>query len=328
MKVIVDESLCEIIAQSARFFVKINCVNSLDDYLQTAPMVPFIRESDFAVRRPWMVAQRRLLDYLLIFVQEGECVVECNEVEHTFRKGEWCLLQPSDVIVLRGLTDTITPFAHFDLFWNARREESFPAPPGMVDLSPFEELVQPRLNDFDGICLPTKLQVENATWFRDTFLRVVGVWQARDAWSRLEAQNGLASLFLSLLRTSSTRSESSAPQNLNWITSYLLLHLSETLRVEDMARRARLSPSRFATLFRQTFGCAPHQYLMRLRLNHAQELLARSDESLSRIAQLSGFSDVHHFAKTFKQHCGQTPRAWRIHASMNAQSDVNESDVK
>lgn len=296
---------------------------SLPTFLQTSPLVPYIRESDFAVRRPWSVAPRRLLDYLLIYVQEGECVVECNQIEYSFGAGEWCLIQPRDVVVLHGLTDTITPFAHFDLFWNARREDSFPAPPGLMDLSQFDALVQPRLNDFDDVDLPVRLKIDNASWFRDTFLRTVGVWQTRDVWSALEAQNSLTRLMLSLLQTSSTRCDVSVPQNLNWITSYLLLHLSEPLRVEDMARRAGLSPSRFATLFSQTFGCAPHRYLLRLRLAHAQELLARSDETPARIAQLSGFSDVHHFSKTFRKACAQTPGQWRKNQNSSAHNANN-----
>jgi hypothetical protein len=50
----------------------------LNALLSKQPVVPFIRESDFAVRKPWNVARRRLLDYLLFFVQEGHCAVECN----------------------------------------------------------------------------------------------------------------------------------------------------------------------------------------------------------------------------------------------------------
>jgi transcriptional regulator GlxA family with amidase domain len=77
-----------------------------------------------------------------------------------------------------------------------------------------------------------------------------------------------------------------------------------------MAKRARLSPSRFAATFRQSFGCAPHQYLLHLRISHAQELL-KSSVSTEEVARLTGFSDVHHFSKAFKTRTGQTPGQWR-----------------
>ena len=40
------------------------------------PVVPYIREADFAIRKPWYTPPRRLLDYLLLYVQEGECQVD------------------------------------------------------------------------------------------------------------------------------------------------------------------------------------------------------------------------------------------------------------
>jgi AraC-like DNA-binding protein len=226
-------------------------------------------------------------------------------------------VQPRDEVVLRGLTETITPFTHFDIFFNPRREESFPAPPGLLDLSPHEGLVQPRLSEISGVQIPLRLQIKNAPWFRETLLRAVGMWQSRDALSQLEAQSLMTEIVLAVLRDHSDASTRVAhsPQNLNWITAYLQLHLSERIAVEDMARRARLSPSRFAAAFRQNFGCAPHQYLLRLRVLHAQELL-QSSASTIEIAELTGFSDVHHFSKAFKKLTGQTPGEWRKNRTM------------
>jgi transcriptional regulator GlxA family with amidase domain len=154
--------------------------------------------------------------------------------------------------------------------------------------------------------------MKNARWLRETLLRTVGVWQNRDALSQLEAQSLMTEIVLAILRdhTDASTRIAHSPQNLNWITPYLQLHLSERISVADMARRARLSPSRFAATFRQNFGCAPHQYLLRLRIQHAQELL-QSSASNAEIAELTGFSDVHHFSKSFKKLAGQTPGEWR-----------------
>jgi AraC-like DNA-binding protein len=283
----------------------------LREFLSKHPVVPYVRESDFGVRKPWVVARRRLLDYLLFYVQEGRCIVEHNGQKHAFHKGEWCFVQPRKTISSRGLTETITPFAHFDIFFHARREESFPAPPGLMDLTPHEHLVQPRLDAF-GLQIPLRLQPQNASWLRETFLRAVGAWQNRDTLSQLEAQTLMTEIVLAIWRDHSDASThiAQSPQNLNWITSYLQLHLAEPITVADMARRARLSPSRFAAAFRQNFGCAPHQYLLHLRIAHAQELLS-GEISTEEVARLTGFGDVHHFSKAFKSRTGQTPGQWK-----------------
>ena len=56
---------------------------------------------------------------------------------------------------------------------------------------------------------------------------------------------------------------------------------------------------------------SPHQYLIHLRVQRAQELLLGSDRSLAQIAEQCGFADVHHFSKTFKRVFGAPPGAYR-----------------
>jgi transcriptional regulator GlxA family with amidase domain len=130
---------------------------------------------------------------------------------------------------------------------------------------------------------------------------------------QIETQNRLAEIVLSILRdvTQNAPCVPVAPCSLDWLTSYLMLHLGEAISVEDMARRANLSPSRFAAAFRDHFGMAPHRYLTHLRLAHAQELLKNSPATIAEIARLCGFADVHHFSKSFRLHTGLTLGAFR-----------------
>src|SRR5215216_5120003 len=63
-------------------------------------LATYIREADFAVRRPWSHGPRRLRDYLLVYVQEGEFVAAVGGTEHRFAPGDFCLIQPRDVLTL------------------------------------------------------------------------------------------------------------------------------------------------------------------------------------------------------------------------------------
>jgi methylphosphotriester-DNA--protein-cysteine methyltransferase len=67
----------------------------------------------------------------------------------------------------------------------------------------------------------------------------------------------------------------------------------------------------FARLFRQATGETPHRFLLRLRIERAQELLATHVVSLTQIATDVGFADQSHFTRVFKQFVGVTPRAYR-----------------
>jgi AraC-like DNA-binding protein len=276
------------------------------------PIVPFVRQADLAVRPPWHYGERRLLDFLLVYVREGRMNLLLDDQPLEFQAGEFCLLQPGDLHTLWADTETVTPFAHFDVFYNPQREDSFPTRPGQVNLTAFAHLLQPRLETI-GVHVPTKFVPANPVRFREVLTRLITSTQAREPWMALETQRLGLELVLDLCRDFGTSQLASNTNNkpLAWVASYLSVHLAEQISVEDMARRAHLSPSRFATVFRETFGMPPHRYLLHLRLEHAKDLLRGTRLPLLRIAAYCGFTDAHHLSRMFKREVGLTPGAFR-----------------
>lgn len=277
------------------------------------PIVPYIRDASFPVRTAWYTAPRRLLDYMLMYVQEGEMVACVEERQYRFRAGDFCLVQPGELHTLEGPTHTITPYVHLDVFYNPARERSFVVRSGQVDVTGFEGLLQPRLDAVTGVRVPTKFAPIHPAQFRDTMLKTIGIWQRRDFLGQLESHYLATGLVLALLQTYSRRSADSPdqPEFLNWIISFMSLHLSEPLSVADMASRAGLSASRFSQVFRDRFGRPPHQFLLHLRIQRAQDLLQHTSLTMRQIAVQCGFVDVHHFAKAFKRIAGQPPGSYR-----------------
>ncbi|MBP1995033.1 AraC family transcriptional regulator [Paenibacillus eucommiae] len=287
----------------------------LSELLAERAVVPFIRQSDFAQRKPWYMPERRLLDYLLIYIQEGQCLFHIDGEEYRFGGGEFCLIQPNSVHDLRGLSDTRTPFVHMDIFYHPERESSFPTKAGQLDLSAYSHLMQPRLNDLYGIHIPVRLTPRSPLKFRDTFLKMVECWQNREPLLQLRAQSLATELVLYLLedygQPSGGGQYGSVPPSLQWISSYLSFHLMAPLSVQDMAKRASLSLSRFSALFKLQFGVPPHRYLLLMRIGHAKELLVSSDFTQEEIASFCGFADVHHFSKAFRKEVGTSPGSFR-----------------
>jgi AraC-like DNA-binding protein len=276
-------------------------------------IVPYVRDASFPVRSAWYTAPRRLLDYLLMYVQEGEMIARVEGRWHRFRAGDFCLIQPGELHTLEGPAHTITPYVHLDVFYNPARERSFVVRSGRVDVSGLEELKQPGLEVAVGVKVPTRFVPPNPAQFRDTMLKAIGIWQRSDFLGQLESHYLATGLVLSVLQGYSRPSSDSPdrPEFLNWITSFMSLHLSEPLSVSDMAARAGLSPSRFSQVFRNRFGRPPHQFLLHLRVQRAQDLLHHTSLTMRDISAQCGFSDVHHFAKTFKRLSGQTPGSYR-----------------
>lgn len=287
-------------------------------------IVPYVRDASFPVRTAWYTAPRRLLDYMLMYVQEGEVVARVEGHEHRCVAGDFCLVQPGELHTLEGPTHTISPYIHLDVFYNPMREQSFVMRSGRVDISAHRMLLQPRL-ETAGVRVPTRFAPLRPAEFRDTMLKAIGVWQRRDFLGQLESQYLATGLVLSLFQAHSHRGveTSERPEFLNWITSYMSLHLSEPLSVEDMARRAGLSASRFSSVFRARFGRPPHQFLLHLRIQRAQDLLQHTSLSLREVSSQCGFADVHHFSKAFKKKTGQTAGFYQHATGSHIQEDPN-----
>lgn len=93
---------------------------------------------------------------------------------------------------------------------------------------------------------------------------------------------------------------------------YLSRHFTNpNLMLQDVAREACMSGSRFSTVFAQETGLTFTEYLASLRLGKAKELLLATDMRSSQIALAVGYSDPHYFSYLFKKSTGMTPSDFR-----------------
>lgn len=90
------------------------------------------------------------------------------------------------------------------------------------------------------------------------------------------------------------------------VRDYLRDNLAESVRLEELASLAGLSPWHFLRAFRAHFHVTPHQMLMAYRLYEAKLLLARGLSAAS-VAASVGLSDQAHLTRAFAQRYGITP---------------------
>lgn len=78
--------------------------------------------------------------------------------------------------------------------------------------------------------------------------------------------------------------------------------------IEKMSAFCNMSESRFQHLFKEQYGITPMQYVLRLRINKAKELLICGEISIGTVAKQVGFNDPLYFSRLFKKFEGLTPR--------------------
>ncbi len=92
---------------------------------------------------------------------------------------------------------------------------------------------------------------------------------------------------------------------------YLSRHMGESIRIEDLARMAGLSSSRFSHLFKQETGESVLEHLNRLRLRQAALLMSHMGRNATEASLDVGFNNYNHFAAMFRQQYGCSPRTYK-----------------
>jgi AraC-like DNA-binding protein len=95
------------------------------------------------------------------------------------------------------------------------------------------------------------------------------------------------------------------------VVEYVDKNLTAKITLQEMAAVAGLSRMHFAAQFRAATGARPHEYLLRRRIERAQELLKQAEITLVDIALTVGFQTQAHFTTVFKRFVGDTPYQWR-----------------
>jgi len=95
------------------------------------------------------------------------------------------------------------------------------------------------------------------------------------------------------------------------IQEYVSENLYKNITLDDMAEVVCLSPSTLYKKMKEYADISPMEYVMKVRLHRAVELLKDDSLSVQEVASAVGFNTHSFFSECFKREFGMTPRQWR-----------------
>ncbi|MDR1444030.1 MAG: helix-turn-helix domain-containing protein [Treponema sp.] len=97
------------------------------------------------------------------------------------------------------------------------------------------------------------------------------------------------------------------------IIRYIVQHYAEQLSVRCLADKAKLNPAYLGALFKKETGESIHQYIAKIRVRNAKNILSAGGYRVSEVAEQCGYCDIYHFYKQFKTITGKAPSRYLPH---------------
>lgn len=93
--------------------------------------------------------------------------------------------------------------------------------------------------------------------------------------------------------------------------AYIRSHFAKGVRVDELAAALNVNRSYLYTLFKNTIGLSPKEFLRSFQISRAREELILTDLSIEEVAASCGFASGLTFSRAFKQITGMPPSAFR-----------------
>ncbi len=167
----------------------------------------------------------------------------------------------------------------------------------------------------------------------DLFEKLISEYTSRDREFESAVKTGLSEILLAVIRAYSPSAFSDREQRraeeemarMEKVFRYVRDNTANAVTLGDAARISCMSESHFCRAFRKTTGHTFLDYVNRVRIDRAKDLLVRSDMKIEQVAYESGFNSLSHFFKIFRRFVKVSPQEYSRRAAANScRSDSQE----
>lgn len=282
--------------------------------LSFSEVQPFIRYVQrFRVTKEEYPDFFRPYDCRFFLVSKGSGYLHTSETSYRLSRGDVIIWQSGveyrmvsddgNILILLGV--------NFD-FTQANRHLVIPIPPESVKAF-HEYKILESVSFHDMPMMNHLVYLRNMQTLESTLQDMLKEYQSQ----KIFCAQRLSGLFLSVLsqcyRTLSLgqgrRSFSAA--RIDEILNYVQEHYAEDITNEKIGQQFNYHANYLNKQVMKYTGKSLHQYLLSYRISKAVDMLTSTDMTISEIAAATGFSDIYHFSKTFRQRTGISPTELR-----------------
>lgn len=133
----------------------------------------------------------------------------------------------------------------------------------------------------------------------------------RSGLKQIELHHSIASFLLEVIHAAQTPVLSRHTGRLEKIDAFIKEKMDEPIVLQELADLVGLSLSRFKAWFKEETGTTPLDYVLKLKIKTASQLLEKGNNSIADIAFETGFQNQQYFATVFRKFTGMSPGEYK-----------------
>ena len=243
----------------------------------------------------WRIWERQVDDYEVTYLIKGKARYTINKVTHELEAGDLLCLTEGDIVEAvtypQNLMHCYT--VNFSPRYMKKADNDRKITAG---------------GEGGGALFPLVSRIGLRRDVIGMFRELSIIWNEQQ---RGYAMKSKALLTLILHRLSDIISDDtdsvSGDNRINRVIRYIATHYGEKITVKALARRVDLDEAYLGCLFKRETGMMIHQYMTKVRIQNAENMLQSGNYKVEKVAELCGYSDYFHFFKSFKSLRGFPP---------------------
>lgn len=266
---------------------------------------PYIRlATRSAILAPYHINQRIILDYELLYVENGDFILTYNGKDFQCKKGSVLLLCPNISHSFHIINEDLSqPHIHFDMKYDSMSPKVYICFQDYPELSASERLMI-RENLFPQPDGSPFLKINDKETFLKTFFEIIDMKDVNSLNCKAKMLNLLHTIITdNVPEITSKPTINSGIASL--IKSYIDSNYEQEISLDTLEKQFDYSKFYMEKLFKQEYEISIMNYRNTKRMEAAIRLL--ENHTVSETANLLGFSSIYSFSRAFRMTYGESP---------------------